>query len=189
MARVVLIEKGKAAPPAEELFRRIEANGARLVNIYRAIAHSPAAAQSFLKLGNCLLKETELPPGLRELAILRIANLAGSEYEWAQHIAVAGQAGVTHQQIKDISNWQGSTHFDTRERAVLRYVDEATLNVKVTDATFEALKAHFPERQIVELTMSIGYWGMIARVLVPLEIEMDDQPVGSLRDLGGKEAI
>jgi len=39
---------------------------------------------------------------------------------------------------------------------------------------------------VVELTMSIGYWGMIARVLVPLEIELEEQSVGSARDLRGK---
>ncbi len=186
MARVTLIERGKATPEAYDLFRRIEKNGARVVNVYRAIAHTPAAASSFLKLGNCLLNETELSPALREIAILRIANLAGSEYEWAQHMAIAAETGVRRQQIDDIHRWTQSPHFTRQERAVLQYTDEVTRNVKVSDNTFHALREHLPERQIVELTMSIGYWGMIARVLVPLEIELDDQPMGSAIDLGGR---
>ncbi len=186
MARVKLVEKDQAPPEVEELFQRIEAKGAKIINLYRAIALTPPMISSFLKLGNCLLNKAELSPKLRELAILRIAKLSGSEYEWTQHVPIAREVGVSRQQIDDVHQWEDSANFNHEERAALQYTDEVALSVKATDGTFEALRKHLSERSIVELTMSIGYWGMIARVLVPLEIEIEEQSVGSARDLLGK---
>ncbi|MBT9136723.1 MAG: hypothetical protein DDT34_01805 [Firmicutes bacterium] len=186
MARVKLVEKDQAPPEVEELFQRIEAKGAKIINLYRAIALSPPMISSLLKLGNCLLNRAELSPKLRELAILRIAKLSGSEYEWTQHVPIAREVGVSRQQIDDVHQWEDSANFNHEERAALQYTDEVALSVKATDGTFEALRKHLSERSIVELTMSIGYWGMIARVLVPLEIELEEQSVGSARDLAPK---
>jgi len=67
----------------------------------------------------------------------------------------------------------------------LQYVDEVAQNVKVADKTFEALRQHLGERHIVELTLAIGWWGMLARFLVPLEVEIDEQSAGSIGDLIG----
>lgn len=186
MARVKLVEKDQAPPEVKDLFQRIEANGAKIINLYKAVALSPPMISSFLKLGNSLLNKAELSPKLRELAILRIAKLCGSEYEWTQHVRIAREVGVSRQQVDDIHRWEGSAGFNDEERAVLQYTDEVALNVRATDETFEALRQYLSERCIVELTMSIGYWGMIARVLVPLEIELEEQSVGSARDLLGR---
>ena len=186
MARIRLLQKEDAPPKSRELFDKIEANGASVLNLYRAVAHSPSTIASFVKLGNVLLNRADLPPKLRELAILRIATLLGSEYEWAQHLPIALEAGVTREQAESIRQWQDSADFDDQEQAVLRYTDEVTLNVEAADKTFEALTKYLSERQIVELTVSVGYWGMIARVLVPLKIEVEDRSVGSTNDLLGK---
>jgi alkylhydroperoxidase family enzyme len=70
----------------------------------------------------------------------------------------------------------------------LQYVDEVAQNVKVADATFEALKRHLNQQNIVEMTLAIGWWGMLARLLVPLEVEVDERSAGSAADLIGRRA-
>lgn len=45
-----------------------------------------------------------------------------------------------------------SARFSERERAALRYVEELDTTRSASDATFAALRAHFSEREIVELT-------------------------------------
>ncbi|HAZ31335.1 MAG TPA: carboxymuconolactone decarboxylase family protein [Dehalococcoidia bacterium] len=186
MARVRLVEMDQAPPEVKDLFQRMEDNGAKIINLYKAVALTPPMISSFLKLGNCLLNKAELPARLRELAILRIAKLSGSEYEWTQHVPIAREVGVSQQQVDDVHQWEDSASFNDEERAVLQYTDEVALNVRAADGTFEALRQYLSERSVVELTMSIGYWGMIARVLVPLEIELEEQSVGSARDLLGQ---
>ena len=187
MARVRLLQNDEAPPKTKELFGKIESNGATVLNLYRAVGHSPSTISSFIKLGNVLLNQAELPARLRELAILRIAKLAGSDYEWKQHVPIATEIGINSQQIEEIGHWKGSKVFSDEERAVLRYTDEVAIDVAVQDDTFSALQKHLSERSIVELTISIAYWGMIARVLVPLNIELEERSVGSATDLLGKQ--
>jgi alkylhydroperoxidase family enzyme len=186
MPRIRLLQNEEAPPQSRELFEKIEGNGATVLNLYRTLAHSPSTITSFIKLGNVLLNKAELSAKLRELAIMRIANLLGSEYEWTQHLPIALEVGVTKEQIDNVHQWEESTFFDEKEQAVLRYTDTITLNVEVKDIIFEELQKYLNERQIVELTVSIGYWGLVAKVLVPLQIEVEDRSVGSAGDLLGK---
>jgi len=186
MARVRLIEKEQALPEVKEVFQKIESNGARILNLYKVAAHSPKVLLNLIRLGNSIIGRMALPPRLREIVILRVANLTGSEYEWAQHAPLALQVGVTQQQLDTISDWENSSEFNDEARAILQYTDEVAKEVKVTDQTFNALKAFFNEQAIVELTITAGYYGMLARLLVPLQVEVDKNSAGSASDLIGQ---
>ena len=170
------------------MFQKLEGNGARVINLYRMMGHSSAALEPFLKLGNRLLTKAKLEARLRELAILRIANLAGSEYEWQQHAGLAREVGVTESQMTDLPNWQESGAFDDRDKAVLTYVDEVAIRVNVADDTFARLTDYLDETEIVELTLSLGFWGMVARFLVPLRVDLEKgTEVGGQELLGGSK--
>ena len=185
MARVHLIEKEQAPSEVREIFQKIEDNGAKILNLYKAVANSPRVLLNFIRLGNSVIGKMGLPPRLREIAILRVARLTGSEYEWAQHAPMALEVGVSQKQLDSISDWKNSSEFNNEERAVLQYTDEVALKVKVTDQTFNALKNFFSEQAIVELTITVGYYGMVARLLVPLQVEVDES-VGSVKELIGQ---
>ena len=186
MARVRLIEKEQASPEVREIFQKIEDNGARILNLYKVAAHSPKVFLNLIRLGNSVIGRMELSPKLREIVILRVATLTGSEYEWAQHVPVALQVGVSQKQLDAISDWKNSPEFNDEERAVLQYTDEVAQKVKVTDQTFDRLKNLFNEQAIVELTITIGYYGMLARLLVPLQVEVDEISAGSVSELIGR---
>ncbi len=186
MSRVKLVDKAEASPEVQEIYGRVEGHGARILNLYKALAHNPHLLLNFMRLGNALLTKTELSPKLRELAILRIAKLAGSEYEWTQHYPIALEVGVSHEQAEALPHWRESTIFSKEERAVLQYTDEVAQNVMVNDGTFDTLKQYLSERSIVELTLSIGHWGMVARLLVPLQVDIDVQSIGSAQELAGR---
>jgi uncharacterized peroxidase-related enzyme len=187
MARVKLLQKEEVQPRAREIYDKIEEGGARVLNLYRALAHNPDVLRNFTRLGNSLLSRAELSPKLRELVILRVARLTGSEYEWAQHYPVALEVGVTRGQTEAISHWSDSTKFSDEERAALQYADEVAQNVEVKDETFKKLRKYLNEQCIVELTASIGYWGMVARFLVPLRVDIDARTAGSAQDLTGRK--
>lgn len=186
MPRIPYLEKEQTAPEVREVFDKMEARGARVLNLYKMVANSPATFSSFVRLGNSLLQKAKLDARLRELAILRIAKLCGSEYEWAQHMPFARDVGVTEQQMKDVQDWQHSAAYDDRDKVVLQYVDEVTKNVQAKDTTFNNLKKYLDNTSIVELTLSIGFWGMVARVLVPLQVEVERNLPTSSKELLGR---
>jgi len=173
MARVGYVATAEAQGDAREVFAKLESRGSDILNLNRVLAHSPNTLRNFMRLGNSLLFHGLLPPALRELAILRVAQMTGASYEWAHHVPIARQVGVSEEQVAGLTNWRTSPHFDERERALLHYVENVTLEVAVPNEVFREARAHLSEAELVELTLVAGYWGMVARLLVALEIDLE----------------
>ena len=64
--------------------------------------------------------------------------------------------------------------FDFRQRAVLAFTDAMTREIRVSDAVFADVRAHFDERSIVELTATVGAYNMVSRFLEALQIHTHD---------------
>jgi len=180
-----LIEKEQAPPEVREIFQKIEDNGARILNLYKVAAHSPKVFLNLIRLGNSVIGRMELPPRLREIVILRVAKLTGSGYEWAQHTPVALEVGISQKQLDAISDWKSSSAFNNEERAVLIH-RRGSPERDGYRPDFNRLKNFFNEQTIVELTITIGYYGMLARLLVPLQVEVDESSAGSASELIGR---
>jgi len=45
--------------------------------------------------------------------------------------------------------------------------------VAAPDEVFREVRRHLSEAEVVELTLVVGYWGMVARLLVALEIDLE----------------
>jgi 4-carboxymuconolactone decarboxylase len=174
MARVSLLNKEQVGPGVRELFEKIESKGYPILNLYRVMAHCPQLGRTFLRLGNMILFKGTLPPNLRELAILRVGHLHQAKYEWTQHVAIALQAGVSQEQIDALPDWGDSGSFNERERVFLRYTDEVTKEIRVKDDTFAAVRNFLNEEGVVELTLTIGYYAMVCRILEALQVELEN---------------
>jgi 4-carboxymuconolactone decarboxylase len=177
MARISFIERGQGHPMVEDLYQKIEGRGQRVINLFKVLGHCPYIGLNWQRLGNSLLTGEELPPRLREVAILRVGSLTGSEYEFTQHIRRGLSAGLTQEQITAIHDWHNSSLFDGQERAVLAYTDEVERDIKVKEETFIGLQSFLSEHAIVELTVVIGYYGMVSRFLIALDVELEDYSV------------
>ena len=175
MARVSFVEKDQAPPMVKELYEKNEARNQRILNLWKVMGHCPYVGLNYQRMGNSLLRGEELSAKLRELAVLRIADLAQSGYEFKQHRVIALRCGISQEQVDDIGGWVNSERFDEEERAVLAYTDEVEQKIRVKDETFERLRSFLSEHAVVELTAAIGYWGMTARILEALEIDLEDE--------------
>jgi 4-carboxymuconolactone decarboxylase len=71
-------------------------------NLYKALGNHPKLIAAWTEFSKTLRYDTRTPRALRELVILRGAQLMRSEYEWAQHLPMARKAGVSEAQIKDL---------------------------------------------------------------------------------------
>jgi 4-carboxymuconolactone decarboxylase len=172
MARVSLID-GKAGPDTAAVAARVlGARGGRLLNLYRVLLHSPALAGAWLDFNSAVRFKTSLDDRLRELAIVRIACLNGADYVVGIHRErYAEAARVSRAEVDALKNWIRSRRFAPRERAMLRYTDAMTRDVKVSAAVFRVLRRHFDERRVVELTVLIAAYNMHTRVLKALDVD------------------
>ena len=74
------------------------------------------------------------------------------------------KAGVTEEQLRELSAYRESGAFSPLERLVLDYSAAMTQTpVEVSDELFAALRANFNEAQMVELTASIAWENYRAR--------------------------
>lgn len=173
MARVGYVDAENAAPEVEAILAGIARTDGTVMNLFRALGNAPSVMRNFMRLGNSILRHTELDPRLRELAILRVASLTGSEYEWAHHVPIARNAGVGDDEMYQIARWRESDAFDARERAVLAFTEASTRSVRVPDDVYRELRRHLSEEETVELTVTVGYYNLVARLLVGLEIDIE----------------
>jgi 4-carboxymuconolactone decarboxylase len=172
MARVSLIEE-KDHPELAELIGKIRAGrrGA-LINVYKLLLHSPPLAASWLDLISTARYKTELDGRLREIAIIRVAYLNRTDYVVKQHVPqLSAPEGLSQQECDALADWRKTAFFSARERAALAYTDAMTRDIAVPDEVFEALRPHFNEQQIVELTVLIGTYNMHTRVFMALGID------------------
>lgn len=81
---------------------------------------------------------------------------------------------MTDEQIAALADFEASSAFDAEELAALRYADVMSdTPVEVPEEIFEALKRHFDEVQIVELTSAIAWEHYRARFDHALGIEAE----------------
>ncbi len=141
-------------------------------NLYRALANHPKIVAAWSEFANTLRNGTRTPRALRELVILRGAQLAGSEYEWAQHLRMARKAGVREAQIAALGAWRKSSEFDSKERAALA-IAEAVTEGRVSDELYRGAMKHFDHHDYVELAVTAGFYAMVARVLDAMGVQLE----------------
>jgi alkylhydroperoxidase family enzyme len=78
--------------------------------------------------------------------------------------AGSSSAGASSEKIEAVAVWRESPLFDEPERAALELAEAMTRTpADVTDTTFEALRRHFRDEQIVELAAAIAMENYRAR--------------------------
>jgi AhpD family alkylhydroperoxidase len=101
---------------------------------------------------------------LKNLAMLRAAQLIGCEWCLDFGSYLARKSGCSEAQLRALGRWRDSDRFDPLERLVLEYAEAMTHTpVEVSDELFARLREHFDERQIVELTMAIALENLYSR--------------------------
>lgn len=138
---------------------------------FRILANNPAVAKAVYNQLTTLLYKNTLDTRLRELAILRIGWVTGSEYEWAQHWRLATvDAGLPAEDMIEVRNWRTSTRLGPADRAVLAAVDDTLAEGKISDATWAECVAHVGgPAELVEMVIAIGNWTMFSQLLRSFE--------------------
>ncbi len=120
-------------------------------------------------------KNRQLPGKLRELGQARAGFARGSQFVFSQHCKALRAAGFSEEQIGAIPHWSATDLFTDVERAVLAYTDDLVLQGgRVADGTFELLKKHLSEVQIIELTYITCTYELHATMTRALRLEFDD---------------
>ncbi len=150
--------------------------GATPDNVLKTIAPSSAFLQGYYQMFKAVMGDCSLDDKTRELAILKVARLNGSEYCQHQHTILGRKAGITDEMIAALDSHKTSDLFTYMEQEALTWVEDLTKNPGATDEeNFKQLKNHFTQQQVIELTIIAAFFNMVTRVSQTLEIEVEGQ--------------
>lgn len=173
MARLAYLERDQLPELERDIFDDLLKQRGAIGNIFRVVAHSPVLLRRMLYFSDGLRNRTKLDPRYRELAILTVGRLTECAYEYTHHQAFAKRVGVRPEQVEKLADWETDPAFNEHERAVIRYATQVTQDVRVSDATFNALRDFLDDEQIVELTLNTGFYNMVVRFLLPMQVDLE----------------
>ena len=113
------------------------------------------------------VKNSQIPPLLRELIKIRASQINGCAYCIDMHTEEALSLGETPRRIFATSAWKESPLFTEEERAVLQMTEEVTLISKdgLSDETYNWVLKFFGERGVAQIIMQIvmiNSWNRVA---------------------------
>jgi alkylhydroperoxidase family enzyme len=174
MARLPYLNREDLSEEYREMFDKlIPKPGAAGTNLFRTLAHAPNLARRFAQHGGEILGKTALDPKLRELAITTVGRLTNQPYEYTHHWNISLQVGIPREKLEQLADYETSNLFSAQERAVIRYAVEATNNIRVSDATFDALRSFLGNQRILELVHSVAFYNAVVRILEPLKVDLE----------------
>jgi alkylhydroperoxidase family enzyme len=143
-----------------------------LSNMVAIFTWHPALTKAFLTFNNHLFSST-LSDRVRELVTVRVGWLRRSEYEWAQHVAMARAAGMSQEEIDAIGEGPDWPGWPPMEAALLRSVDEIVADRYISDETWAVLAEHFDRKQLMDLVFTVGAYDLLAMAFDTFGLELD----------------
>lgn len=162
------------------LVEHITTLGGRVLNLYRMLGNHPRMLEAWIDFAYTLRRACTTSRVLRELMILRTAQLAQSDYEWHQHRIMAREAGVPDQKVEELANWRESKLFDARERAALE-LTEAIVAGRVDDATYARAAKEFSPSEMIELILTASFYCMVPRILDATALTTEGEEEGEVQ--------
>ena len=182
MARIPLIEPDAVDGDLDEFFGAVAALLGRVPHFYRTISHAPLLAMLFLPINAANQREwpgARLSGRIKELVVIKTSHVNGCDYCYAHNTSLGQAAGITHEQIIDMSSddYKSSNNFTERERAAVLWAENVTRNTAQKNGpVYDQVKAHFSDAEIVELTLICAMFNMINRINDSLDITIEEQP-------------
>jgi AhpD family alkylhydroperoxidase len=153
----------------------VSENRPRALNVLGAMAHHPTLAKAFFTYNGHILMSTTLTERQRELLVMRVAAVRRCGYEWAQHLFMARDVGLSDEEIGRIAYGPDAPFWGALDAALLRAVDELIGAGAIGAPTWAALSAHLDAKQLLDVIFTVGAYDTLARMFSSLELDLDDE--------------
>lgn len=134
------------------------------------LLHSPKLATKLVQLTPFFWHESIIEGKLRSVGILASVREREAPYVWAAQVGMARKNGVPEATIDLLRARSDPGKFPTPEREIVTYVRQLLRENRVEQAVFDALKSRFGDQWLVELTATIGYFGLVSGIANAFEV-------------------
>lgn len=138
------------------------------------LLRSPELTRRLQKVGEYLRFEPQLPPKLREMAILLVARDWTQDFEWDVHAPLAEREGVPRPVIDAIAEGRRPSEMAADEALIYDFFAELSRARTVSDATYARAVAALGEPGVVDLVALLGYYATLAMLMNVARTPMPD---------------
>ena len=171
--RIPPVEDGHWTEAQRAYLEPFERSG-RVFDVFKTFARHPDLAKNFHPVYQYINDgASTLPPRHRELLILRIGWLCGSEYEWSVHSYIARTVGFTDDELVRVVTGPDAPGWGAFEATLLRAVDELYRDAFISDATWQALSAQYNTQQLMDLVYTVGTYNMVSMALNSWGVQLE----------------
>ena len=176
MQRISQLTAEQAQGDAREIMAGIEKKAGRANNFVRTIAHRPEVLKTLLPLYAAITGRGGVDGRIKEFAYMKASMINRCDYCLASHIASSKRHGVNEEQVRALAaDYEKSPLFSAAEKQAIRYAEQVTRDANgVSDGDFDALKQHFSEEQIVEITLVVCMANFTNRLNDALRVPLDE---------------
>ena len=146
----------------------------RIYNLFLTTARHPDLLRRWYPYGMHVMVKSTLPARDRELVIMRVAALNGSDYEWAHHARISRDIGITDAELAAVVEGPGADTWTHFECLLLRAVDEMKLQTNVSDEVWSGLRERYDDRQIMDLVHTFGAYNLVSMSLNIFRVQVED---------------
>lgn len=180
MARVKMIPADSTDTEVRKVYDGVLKQWGRISNFSQVLAHQPAALAGWMLPNDAIrLSKVKSDPDyvkIQQLVIIKTSALNRSAYCMSHNVPLGKKVGLTEAQIKAAQgdSYMTSPDLDEKQKAAVRWAEAVTTMTARDDAdAFSAMKAHFSEKQIVELTVFCGMWNYSNRLCEALHVDLE----------------
>jgi 4-carboxymuconolactone decarboxylase len=176
MARIEPIPLDDMTAEQRRLHDKISAQrtGGEVRGPFAVLLHVPEIAEPVADMVDLMLSDTRVPHTLKELAILTIARQYTAQYEWGVHVRRALRLGLDEAVIDAIRHNRRPDFRDADEELVYDMTNELVADRRLGDDHYARAVAALGEAALVELVALIGFYMMVAILLVSYQVELPD---------------
>src|SRR2546423_11569921 len=162
--RIEGVPEGTGGPSVRFAYRISKRDYGNVPDPLKVTAHHPGIMQGYGALEWTFSRAKRVDERLKDLAAVKAAALVGCEFCLDIGSALARKSGVTVEELSDLPGYRESERFSELDKLVLDYAVGMTRTpVEVSDELFDALRKHFDDAQLVELTTAIALENYRAR--------------------------
>ena len=108
-----------------------------------------------------------------ELVILRVAHLRQCDYELDHHKRIGKRVGIDADILARVFEGPDAPGWTEKHHALISAVDSLIRTRNIDDTLWNQLRAHYDERQLVELCFLVGHYDMLAMTIGTLRVQRD----------------
>src|SRR3954465_11984801 len=139
-------------PAENEFLASLEARAKQPNAFFRVMANRPEVLKSFVPFYGAVMGPASVERRIKSLLYLVVSIANQCAFCIAANLPGARKAGISDEEIKAIETEQNGG-FSAAEQAAIAYARELTRSATVSDSRREALRPHFTDEQIVEITL------------------------------------